>query len=42
MFMSSSVIRELSRYDVDLSDFLPEEIIPDVREKHHLIFEGGK
>ena len=32
----------LSRYDVDLSDFLPEEIIPDVREKHHLIFEGGK
>jgi pantetheine-phosphate adenylyltransferase len=42
MFMSSSVIRELSRYDVDLSDFLPEEIIPDVREKYHLIDEGGK
>ena len=42
MFMSSSVIRELSRYDVDLSDFLPEEIIPVIREKHHLIFEGGK
>ncbi len=40
MFMSSSVIRELSRYDVDLSDFLPEQIIPDVREKNHLI--GGK
>ncbi len=33
MFMSSSVIRELSAYDVDLSDFLPEEIIPDVKEK---------
>ena len=42
MFMSSSVIRELSRYDVDLSDFLPEQIIPDVREKNHLIDEGGK
>ena len=42
MFMSSSVIRELSRYDVDLRDFLPEEIIPDVTEKHHLIDEGGK
>ena len=40
MFMSSSVIRELSRYDVDLSDFLPEQIIPEVREKNHLI--GGK
>ena len=39
MFMSSSVIRELSRYDVDLSDFLPEQIIPDVREKNLI---GGK
>lgn len=42
MFMSSSVIRELSRYDVDLRDFLPEEIIPDVKEKTHLILRGGK
>ena len=42
MFMSSSVIRELSRYDVDLSDFLPEQIIPDFREKYHLKDEGGK
>ena len=42
MFMSSSVIRELSRYDVDLKDFLPEEIIPDVKEKTHLILRGGK
>ena len=42
MFMSSSAIRELSRYDVDLSEFLPEEIIPDVKEKTHLILRGGK
>ena len=42
MFMSSSVIRELSRYEVDLKDFLPEEIIPDVKEKTHLILRGGK
>ena len=42
MFMSSSVIRELSRFDVDLKDFLPEEIIPDVKEKTHLILRGGK
>lgn len=34
MFMSSSVIRELSGYDVDLTDFLPEEIIPDVKAKN--------
>ena len=42
MYLSSSAIRELSRYDVDLSDFLPEEIIPDVKEKTHLILRGGK
>lgn len=33
MYMSSSAIRELSAFNVDLSDFLPEEIIPEVKEK---------
>lgn len=42
MFMSSSVIRELSSYEVDLTDFLPEEIIPDVKAKNKLINRGGK
>lgn len=37
MFMSSSVIRELAGYEVDLTDFLPEEIIPEVKAKHKLI-----
>ena len=27
------VVKELARYDVDLSDFLPEEIIPDFKER---------
>lgn len=29
MYMSSSMVKELGYYDVDLSEFLPEEIIPD-------------
>jgi pantetheine-phosphate adenylyltransferase len=32
MYMSSSTIKELARYNADLSDFLPEEIIPDFQE----------
>ena len=33
MFMSSSVIRELAAHGAELSDFLPSEIIPDVKAK---------
>ncbi len=29
MYLSSSTVKELGRYDVDLTDFLPREIIPD-------------
>ena len=29
----ASVVKELGRYHVDLSDFLPEEIIPDFQKK---------
>ena len=32
-FVSSSTVRELGRYDADLSPYLPEELIPFVREK---------
>ena len=32
-YLSSSTVKELGHYHVDLSDFLPEEIIPDVKEK---------
>lgn len=29
MYLSSSTVKELGRYNVDLTDFLPQEIIPD-------------
>lgn len=33
MYMSSSVVKELGSYGVDLADFLPKEIIPDFQRK---------
>ena len=33
MYLSSSTVKELAGYGVDLSDFLPEAIIPDVLER---------
>ena len=33
MYMSSSVVKELGKYQADLSDFLPEEIIVDVKKR---------
>ena len=33
MYLSSSTVKELGTYGVDLSDFLPNEIIPDFQER---------
>ena len=33
MYLSSSMVKELGYYGAELSDFLPEEIIPDFRRK---------
>lgn len=33
MYLSSSTVKALGGYDVDLSDFLPEEIIPDFKNR---------
>ena len=33
MYLSSSAVKELGNYGVDLSDFLPSEIIPDFQER---------
>ena len=41
MYLSSSTVKELGNYDVDLSDFLPQEIIPDFRERIKNIRQGG-
>ena len=32
-YLSSSMVKELGRYNVDLTDFLPNEIIPDFKRK---------
>ena len=41
MYLSSSTVKELGNYDVDLSDFLPEPIIPDFKQRIALIRQGG-
>jgi pantetheine-phosphate adenylyltransferase len=33
MYLSSSAVKELGRYEVDLREFLPEEIIPDFKAR---------
>ena len=33
MYLSSSIVKELGSYGVELADFLPEEIIPDFQSK---------
>ncbi len=40
MYLSSSTVKELGSYGVDLSDFLPAEIIPDFQKKIGL--QGAK
>ena len=42
MYLSSSTVKELGNYDVDLSDFLPEQIIPDFKNRMKAISQGGK
>ena len=41
MYLSSSTVKELGNYNVDLSDFLPEEIIPDFNKRINTIRQGG-
>jgi pantetheine-phosphate adenylyltransferase len=41
MYLSSSTVKELAFYDVDLSDFLPEQIIEDFKKRVSTIHQGG-
>ncbi len=41
MYMSSSTVKELGSYNVDLSDFLPEQIIPDFIKRVSTTHQGG-
>lgn len=40
-YLSSSTVKELGSYDVDLTDFLPEKIIPDFKQRIQEIRQGG-
>ena len=41
-YLSSSTVKELGTYDVDLSDFLPEEIIPAFKKRIDDLRLGGE
>ena len=41
MSLSSSMVKELAAYDVDLSDFLPAQIIPDFKKRVSTNNQGG-
>ncbi len=41
MYMSSSTVKELGRYNADLSKFLPEAIIPDFKDRISSQHQGG-
>ena len=40
-YLSSSTVKELGSYGVDLSDFLPEQIIPDFQKRMCELRQGG-
>ena len=43
LYLSSSTVKEMGRYGVDLSDFLPQSIIPDFQNRiKKLTAQGGK
>ena len=42
MYLSSSTVKELGGYNVDLSDFLPEQIIPIFKKRISQIHLGGE
>ena len=41
MYLSSSTVKELGNFEVDLSDFLPEQIIPTFKKRIQTIRLGG-
>ncbi|MBQ5608056.1 MAG: pantetheine-phosphate adenylyltransferase [Oscillospiraceae bacterium] len=41
MYLSSSIVKELAIYDVDLSEFLPEQIIPVFKQRIADVRQGG-
>ena len=42
MYLSSSTVKELGNYNVDLSEFLPPQIIPDFKNRMKEKRQGGQ
>ena len=42
MYLSSSTVKELGNYNVDLSEFLPKQIIPDFKNRMKEKRQGGQ
>ena len=42
MYLSSSTVKELGNYNVDLSEFLPQQIIPDFKKRILEKRQGGQ
>ena len=42
MYLSSSTVKELGNYNVDLSEFLPQQIIPDFKNRIKEKRQGGQ
>ncbi len=41
MYLSSSIVKELANYDVELTEFLPEQIIPIFKQRIADVHQGG-
>lgn len=41
MYLSSSTVKELGKFNVDLDDFLPKEIISDFKQRVDAVRQGG-
>ncbi len=41
MYLSSSTVKELAKYEVDLTEFLPEQIIPIFKQRIADVRQGG-
>lgn len=41
MYLSSSIVKELANYEVDLNEFLPEQIIPIFKQRIADVHQGG-
>ena len=41
MYLNSSIVKELAGYEIDLKEFLPEQIIPIFKQRIADVRQGG-